>query len=212
MFTTQPLNYFCTFTQMKTRNIWNIIRILSSRFTYLFNTLQKHIIYRPAPCVYALFANRQWTGSKGWWVKGFVCRYGPTFIRFRVFEQFACFVSKLPWPVCPSSFSSYTETVEGKKLKVFLFSNKVTPFPLRLEGDVLLIVACFYKCMHLVYLILVSLSMEQRFTNLKLLLIILNIQQSQLMGWVGWSALFSLWLNHCSIFIHTLDICENINL
>lgn len=67
--------------------------------------------------------------------------------------------------------------------------------------------------MHLVYLILcITLYGAEIHTFEALTHHSQHTQQSQLMGWVGWSALFSLWLNHCNIFIHTLDICEKINL
>lgn len=69
------------------------------------------------------------------WIKGLVservCLQKWThfypFIHFRVFEPFACFVSKLPWPVWLSSFSSYTETVGGKveSVESYTFSIKI---------------------------------------------------------------------------------------
>lgn len=69
------------------------------------------------------------------WIKGLVservCLQKWThfypFIHFRVFEPFVCFVSKLPWPVWLSSFSSYKETVGGKVESVgsYTFSIKI---------------------------------------------------------------------------------------
>lgn len=80
--------------------------------------------------ILCLFANRQWTGSKGWWVKGFVCRNGPTFIRLSILGSLShLFVLFLNCPgQCDWALSVLIQKLLGGKVESvesYTFSIKI---------------------------------------------------------------------------------------
>lgn len=80
--------------------------------------------------ILCLFANRQWTESKGWWVKGFVCRNGPTFIRLSILGSLShLFVLFLNCPgQCDWALSVLIKKLLGEKVESvgsYTFSIKI---------------------------------------------------------------------------------------
>lgn len=131
MFTTQSLNYFCTFSQMKTKNIWAIKSIRSFCYTYSIIRIQKHLIDGAVDAILMLFVKWMLTSKDL-----FTVQYSEYCTEnLLVTDSLLCtmfnFEDKrshisleaVRSNLCDWAASLHTWKLLKKKLKLFLFSN-----------------------------------------------------------------------------------------